>query len=85
MGVLTPQVENYCSCKTWISNSKPEIVAKWYLKYLYQTRTLPAYIRIDKRSETVILSTHAYLRRNHNDLKNATDSVIYGPSTSNQV
>ncbi|XP_057308987.1 uncharacterized protein LOC130647223 [Hydractinia symbiolongicarpus] len=72
--------------KTWISNSKPEIVAKWYLEYLYQTRTLPAYIRIDKGSETVILSTmHAYLRRNHNDLEDATDSVIYGPSTSNQV
>ena len=72
--------------KVWTSNSKPEIIGRWFLEYLYETRTLPAYLRIDKGTETVIMSAmQAYLRQKHDDLEDPTDSVIYGPSTSNQA
>ena len=72
--------------KVWDSNSKPEVVGKWYLEFLYENRVLPAFLHIDKGTETVIMSTmHCYLRSNHSDLDDATDSVVFGPSTSNQV
>ena len=28
---------------------------------------------------------HGFLRRNHEDITDAGDTVLYGPSTSNQV
>ena len=72
--------------RIWTSKSKPELVARWYLEYLYETRTLPAYIRMDCGTETGIMGTiQAYLRQHHNDLNDPVDSIIYGPSTSNQV
>ncbi len=43
-------------------------------------------LRIDKGSETGVMATiHSFLRKNHDDLEDATDSVFYGPSTSNKV
>ena len=72
--------------RIWTSNSKPELVARWYLEYLYETRTLPAYIRMDCGTETGIIGTiQAYLQQHHGDLNDPVDSIIYGPSTSNQV
>ena len=72
--------------KVWTTNSKPEIIGRWYLTYLFESRKLPAYLRIDKGTETGILTTmHAYLRQNHGELENPTDAIIFGPSTSNQV
>ena len=42
-------------------------------------------IRIDKGTETGTLATlHAFLRRHHNDM-DPMNTVIYGPSTDNQV
>ena len=72
--------------RVWDSNSRPELIGRWYLEYLYESRIMPAYLRIDKGTETGIMATmQAYLRRNDNTLDDPTDSVIYGPSTSNQV
>ena len=74
--------------KVWTSNSNPSNVGRWYFEYLYNTKKLPNYIRIDKGPETKILSTmQAYLCSKQTDVfteDEACDRVIYGPSTSNQ-
>ena len=42
-------------------------------------------LRVDKGTETGTMATmHAFLRRHHNDM-DPHETVIYGPSTSNQV
>ena len=33
--------------KVWPSNSKPEQVGRWYFDYLYESRRLPHFVRID--------------------------------------
>ena len=75
--------------KVWVTNRIPELVARWYFEFLYETRVMPNYIRIDKGSETGTLATmHCFLRRQHSDVETdeeAVKTVIYGPSTSNQV
>ena len=72
--------------RVWTTNSKPEIIGKWYLEYLLETKILPAYLRMDKGTETGVMATmQAYLRRNHDDIIDPTATVCYGPSTSNQV
>ena len=70
--------------KIWTSNSCPKRVAKWYLQYLYDVRQIASLIRIDKGTERVMATMHAYLRQNHGDM-NSAGTVPYGPSTSNQV
>jgi len=72
--------------KVWTTNSKPELIGRWYLEYLYEYRKLPCYLRMDKGTETGIMATiHCFLRQFHDDLEEPADSIIYGPSTSNQV
>ena len=75
--------------KVWDSNSNPIFVGRWYFEYLYKSKILPNYIRIDKGTETATLSTmHAYLSSLQTDVlteDEACERVIYGPSTSNQV
>lgn len=72
--------------KVWITNSNPLFIGKWYLESLLETGILPNYIRIDKGTETTTMSTiHAYLRSQEGDLENPTDSILFGPSPSNQV
>ncbi|XP_057311375.1 uncharacterized protein LOC130649161 [Hydractinia symbiolongicarpus] len=72
--------------RVWDSNSKPELIGKWYLEHLCKTNIIPAYIRIDKGTETGVMATmQSYLRRNCEDLDDPTESVCYGPSTSNQI
>ena len=47
---------------------------------------MASYLRMDKGTETGIMATmHAFLRNNHGDMEDASDTVLYGPSTSNQV
>ena len=47
---------------------------------------LPDNIRIDRGTETDIMSTmHCFLRAEHGDLEDATNSVLYGPSTQNKI
>ena len=72
--------------RVWKSNSDPVLVGKWYLDALFETQVLANFIRIDKGTETTIIRTmHAYLRSLQGDVENPSDSVIYGPSPSNQV
>ena len=75
--------------KVWVTNRIPELVARWYFEFLYETRVMPNYIRLDKGSETGTLATmHCFLRRQHSDVETdeeAVKTVIHGPSTSNQV
>ena len=71
--------------KVWVSNSDPELPAKWYLQYLKETRRVASMMRLDKGTETGIMATmHAFLRRNHGHM-DPTNTVLFGPSTSNQV
>ena len=38
--------------RDWISKNNPVYPGRWYFEYLYESKTLPDYIRIDKGSET---------------------------------
>ena len=72
--------------KIWTTNSNPALIGKWYLESLMETKIVPSYIRIDKGTEATTMSAmHSYLRSLQGDLENPTDSVIFGPSPSNQV
>ena len=71
--------------KVWVTNSNPKVVGRWYLEYLYESRVMPSILRLDKGTETVIMTTmHAFLRQSLGDMV-PCDTLIYGPSTSNQV
>ena len=75
--------------KVWTSNSNPIFVGRWYFEYLYKSKILPNYIRIDKSTETATLSTMiGYLCSLQTDVlteDEACERVMYVPSTSNQV
>ena len=71
--------------KVWVSNSNPDIIGRFYLEYLFKSRTIASKLRLDKGSETgVMAAIHAFLRQHHGDM-DPLDTVMYGPSTSNQV
>ena len=71
--------------KIWVSNSNPQQIGRWYLEYLYETRVLPWYLRLDKGTETGTMATmHAYLHQMLGT-DDPSNTIIYGPSTSNQV
>jgi hypothetical protein len=56
------------------------------MEYLLETKVMPSMLRIDRGSETGTMATiHAFLRRNNPDDLDPVDSILYGPSTSNQV
>ena len=72
--------------KVWTGNCNPQLIRKWYLEYLFESRVMASIIRLDKGTETGTLATmHAFLRRHHDDGIDPVDIVVYGPSTSNQV
>ena len=71
--------------RLWVTNSDPKIAGRWYLEYSYESMRLPSILRIDRGTETGVMATmHAYLRRNHG-VMDPTDTVVFGPSTANQV
>ena len=68
------------------SNSNPVTIGKKYLEFLYEAGILPNYLRIDKGTETGKMATiHAYLTDKLGVMEDATDSVLFGPSTSNKI
>ena len=75
--------------KVWVTHRIPELVAQWYFEFIYVTRVMPNFIRIDKGSETSTLTKMLYfLRRQQSDVETdeeAVKTVIYDPSTSNQI
>ena len=38
--------------RIWMSNSDPLLIGRWYLEYLYETRTIASFIRMDRDTET---------------------------------
>ena len=71
--------------RIWVGNSNPKLIGLWYLEYLYENRVMPSILRLNKGTKTGVMATmHAFLHRNHNDM-DPTQTVIFGPSTSNQV
>eukprot|EP00112_Aurelia_sp_Birch-Aquarium-sp1_P026060 Seg90.12 transcript_id=Seg90.12/GoldUCD/mRNA.D3Y31 product="hypothetical protein" protein_id=Seg90.12/GoldUCD/D3Y31 len=72
--------------RIWTTNNEPKIIGRFYLEYLNDCRVLPSRLRIDKGTETGILTTmHSYLRSLHGDLADPVDSILYGPSTQNKI
>ena len=70
----------------WNSNSNPLTIGLRYIQHLFETKRLPFNIRMDHGTETGTLGAlHASLRDNIGDLDDSTDSVIYGPSTTNKT
>ena len=68
------------------SNSNPLVIGKMYLRYLFETEMLPRNLRVDRGMETGKMATiHVYLLNKHEDVDDPTDSIIYGPSTSNKI
>jgi beta-xylosidase len=71
--------------KIWTSNSDPRLIGRWYLEFRYEHKIMPSVLRLDKGTETRIMSTMpAFLHSDHKDMDHE-DTVMYGPSTSNQV
>ena len=71
--------------RVWMSNSDPNIIGRFYLEHLFKSRKIAAKLRLDRGSETGVMATmHAFLRQHHGDM-DPLETVIYGPSTSNQV
>ena len=72
--------------KIWTSNSDPQLIGRWYFDYLFENKTLAAFLRVDRGTETGTMAVmHAFLRRHQNDDIDPSETVKYGPSTSNQV
>ena len=68
------------------SISNPLLIGRMYLKYLFDTEMLPVNLRMDRGTETGKLATiHVYLLNQHGLMDDPTDSIIYGPSTSNKI
>ena len=71
--------------RVWMSNSDPNIIGRFYPEHLFKSRKIAAKLRLDRGSETGVMATmHAFLRQHHGDM-DPLETVIYGPSTSNQV
>ena len=72
--------------RVWTTNSNPKLVGHWYLEHLLETRIISRMIRLNNGTETGVMATmHAYLRRNHSDIDDPIDTILYDPLTSNQV
>ena len=55
------------------------------MEHIYEKRVIASHLRLDKGTETGTMATiHAFLRQ-HNYDGDPCDTVLYGPSTSNQV
>ena len=71
--------------RVWTNNREPRLIGRWYLEYLYESKVIPSYLRMDRGTETGVMATmHAFLRQDHGDI-DPIETVIYGPSTANQV
>ena len=71
--------------KIWVSNSNPQQIGRWYLEYLYEKRVLPWYLRLDKGTETDTVATMHACMHQMLGTDDPSNTIIYGPSTSNQV
>ena len=81
MAAWIQPADSCCGCKFGTRT-----VGRWYLEYIMATKVIPAMIRIDKDTETGTMATiHVFPRKHHNDVMDPVDTILYRPSTSNQV
>ena len=79
-------LRNRCLLNVCYSTSNPLLIGRMYLKYLFDTEMLRVNIRMDRGTETGKLATiHVYLLNQHGLMDDPTDSIIFGPSTSNKI
>ena len=69
----------------WNCNSDPVLIASCYGRYISETKKIPNFLRIDKGTETGKLATMQAFLMESNNSDDATETVIYGPSTSNKI
>ena len=68
------------------TNRDPKVVAAYFLDFLKEEKVAPRVIRIDRGSENVRISCiQRAIRSFDHDRMAGNNSVIIGPSTSNQV
>eukprot|EP00794_Sanderia_malayensis_P013130 gene13130-14481_t len=61
-------------------------IFKKYVEFLYEAGVVPNYLRIEKGTETRKMATiHAYLIDKLGVMENATEYVVFGPSTTNKI
>ena len=66
--------------RVWVTNSKPEVIGRWYTEFLQAHQIVPDYLRIDKGSETTVMAQiQCFLRKEHGDLVDPISSIIFGP------
>ena len=54
--------------KVWMTNNDPNVIGRFYLEHLFNTKVMASIIRVDKGTETGVMATmHAYLRQQHED------------------
>ena len=71
--------------KVWTSNSRPELIARWYFDYIFKAKKIPSMLQLDKGTETGLFATvHAFLAKEHADMA-PEDTVHFGSSTSNRI
>ena len=89
IGCIDTVIQKILFPKVRTSNSNPIFVGRWYFEYLYKRKILPNYMKIDKGTKSVILSTmHACLSILQTDVlteDGVCERVTYGPLMSNQV
>ena len=69
-----------------MTKNDPDVIGWFYLEHLFNTKVMASIIRVDKGTETGVVATmHANLCQQHEDGMVSVETVIYGPSTSNQV
>ena len=45
--------------RVWTNNREPRLIGRWYLEYLYESKVIPSYLRMDQVTETGVMATHA--------------------------
>jgi len=49
--------------RVWNKNCDPQLIGRWYLEHVMETKLIPAMIRVDKGTETGTMATiHAFLQ-----------------------
>eukprot|EP00111_Clytia_hemisphaerica_P012372 TCONS_00036343-protein len=76
--------------KIWTTNNHPNVIGKFYYDHLYENLVLPTTVRIDRGSETDLLTTiHCLLHRKKETFETERKlmgvGVQYGPSTANKI
>lgn len=83
LSVWIHAVVNLVGQRLGFNNGDPKLIGRFYLEKIYENKTTASRLRVNKGMETGVVATmHACL--GHGDMDPA-ETVIFGPSTSNQV